>query len=113
MNPGMRQQMQQPQQQHMQPQHQQQQFMVQSRLPQYGGMQGPGPAPNVTMGQMAPHPQQGMQGGGYGQPQQMQGMAHPGPRMGQQQQMQQQQMQLQRQLSGGKPQQHNPYQGQF
>jgi hypothetical protein len=97
--------------QHMPQQHQQQQQQFMAQRPPYSNMQG-GPAPNVTMGQMVPSG-----GGGYGQPQQMQGMARQ-PHMGQQQmgqqQMQQQQM-LQRQLSGGKPQQqqqqqHNPYQ---
>lgn len=52
--------------------------------------------PNVTLGQMPPN-------GGYGQAGQMQGMPQPHIRQ------QMQQMQLQRQLSSGKPQQHNPY----
>lgn len=73
--------------------------------PPYGGMQQ-GPSPNVTMGQMGP---------GQGYNPQMQGGAGPmghgpgGPQHMRQQmapQMQQQQM-LQRQLSQGKPQQHN------
>ncbi|KAI1305889.1 Mediator of RNA polymerase II transcription subunit 12-like protein [Halotydeus destructor] len=105
MNPGMRGQMPPQQQQHMhQPQYLQR--------PQYSNMGGGGPSPNVTMGQVGPQ-------AGYGQQQPMghQGGGPPGQHMRQQpmqgQPMQNQPM-LHRQLSGGNPQQHNPYnQGHF